>query len=468
MRASKLLCLSVAAVISASPAVAASIAQQWQGAGFTDSGLIWPDIAGAVSGNYIVEMVNNAMRIYEKKTGAVLTPATGGSLMAASGYNPRVVFDPLSRRWYAVSRSTVYSGFTTNEIYYSKSGSADPTKPWRSSWWMSSGVNTPQPVQAAFTSLSVSGGAATIGVINDDGFGAQVSTSLYSIRTQDTPVYPLNPKCAFHGCIDQVASNLTSFDTLPFGTAGYLPQGISTGTAGTTTTLLAFDNTNPAGDSLIAETIANTNSARGAVLSGPTGIVTAYGGTPNPGRQPAGPTYLYNTGTSAITAGVFEVAGLAYFARTIANGTDDAIAWGIFDVASGALVAQGLIATAGMDYSYPSVAADAAGTFVIGFNGSGPSAGQNLSAYAAVCTHTASATSCNPPMLIAAGSSPGYKLQSNLCGFGPAICVAWGQYSVTVQDPAIPGSFWLFQEVPVPDPVWGTAWGTVITRLATP
>jgi hypothetical protein len=128
------------------------------------------------------------------------------------------------------------------------------------------------------------------------------------------------------------------------------------------------------------------------------------------------------------------------------------VAWFVLDVtnpASPTIAAQGSIDNVNFDYFYASVAADASGDFVIGFNGSGPS--QNVSSYAVVCN---SSYICTSPMLLKAGGGNAYSLT----GGGRN---RWGDFSATVVDPTTPGFFWTFQETPLSN----SSWGTQITEI---
>ena len=118
------------------------------------------------------------------------------------------------------------------------------------------------------------------------------------------------------------------------------------------------------------------------------------------------------------------------------------------------VIEQGLIALPGEDLLYPSISANPDGTFVIGFNGSGPTT--NISAYFDVCSTIGLSVTCGAPQLDFAGLVGGYFLTDS------NNVIRWGDYSWTVVDPLDPLDFWLFQEYPLS----AERWGTVITEIA--
>jgi hypothetical protein len=84
----------------------------------------------------------------------------------------------------------------------------------------------------------------------------------------------------------------------------------------------------------------------------------------------------------------------------VAGASGDAIQWGVLNITTDNLVPQGLIQSANTDYLYPTIAANGAGDFVIGFNGS--SASPSISDYWVSCTIRAG---CGAPSVAFAGLS---------------------------------------------------------------
>ena len=84
---------------------------------------------------------------------------------------------------------------------------------------------------------------------------------------------------------------------------------------------------------------------------------------------------------------------------------------------------------------------------VIDFSGS--SAGQPVSAYAAVGKTEAGVTTFAPPVLLRAGTDDFVRLDT----LGRN---RWGDYSATVVDPVDERRFWTVQEFVLGDDIWGT------------
>ena len=100
----------------------------------------------------------------------------------------------------------------------------------------------------------------------------------------------------------------------------------------------------------------------GATLGQVTNSLMNYGGQPQDGRQP-NPTFAIDAGDNRISSGPFQVGNNIYFAQSIFQGGFDVIQGGILDATTGMVTAQGLISLPNEDLLYPSIAANADGTF---------------------------------------------------------------------------------------------------------
>jgi hypothetical protein len=83
---------------------------------FADSGFIPPDTMAAVGPNHIVELINGNFEIRDKTTGASLdsrsldsfwTNIVGLPIINNGRFDPRILFDPSSGRWFAVAIDNV-------------------------------------------------------------------------------------------------------------------------------------------------------------------------------------------------------------------------------------------------------------------------------------------------------------------------------------------------------------------------
>ena len=101
-----------------------------------------PDTDGAVGPNHIVELINGAYAVYNKSGGFVqstgldkfwLNAGVTPSGAFPSTFDPRVVYDPVSTRWFA---SALDHGSGTGSNYVNNfllavSNSSDPTAGWK-------------------------------------------------------------------------------------------------------------------------------------------------------------------------------------------------------------------------------------------------------------------------------------------------------------------------------------------------
>ncbi len=107
------------------------------------SGWIPPDGGFAVGPHQAIVAVNGAVNVFSKG-GAVLSSQTLANFFdglpdSSSTFDPHVVFDPYSQRFWMVAAAS--NGTTSSELYVAVSNNSDAMQGW-STWWM--------PVQANF------------------------------------------------------------------------------------------------------------------------------------------------------------------------------------------------------------------------------------------------------------------------------------------------------------------------------
>jgi hypothetical protein len=153
-----------------------------------------------------------------------------------------------------------------------------------------------------------------------------------------------------------------------------------------------------------------------------------------------------------------------------ANNHRTAIRWYRIDANTGTLGDMGTLSDASHDYIMPSIAANNAGSVVIGFSRTGLD--EFPSAYAAVGQTANGKTTFGSPFLLKAGEG----LYHYIPAF-PAID-RWGDFSATQVDPNDPNTFWTFQEwaaAPFNPPLFGPPpfgvegrWATQVTQISVP
>jgi hypothetical protein len=422
-------------MFSGAQAQAGGIITQFQGGSSSQSGFVPPDMGGGVGGGYVVQLLN----------GVATIDSTAGNLVSQTSLNtffggiatqlsdPRVIFDPASQRWFA-SAITVPGGkaSTQNSILLAVSANANPTGGFTTLSFSSANTST----FADFPTLGVNNAAVTIGT-NDFSTttGGYIASTLFSI-----------PKASLTAATPSLAGQASFVQTNQVGVA---PQAVTdVGGSGTSTSVLSVA-TDTAGNQVYAlSTVTGANAANASLA------LTALYNQPfnnalsNP-TQPGGTTY--DPGDNRISSGAYQAGNNIYFANTVSNGTNDQIAWNVLNATTGGL-STGQIGISGLDLTYGSISANANGTFVVSFNGSG--SGQTITDYYVICS--ALTDTCGAPQVAFASTANNY---SN----APAGVNRWGDYSWTTVDPTNPSNFWLFQQYATSN----STWGTVITEVGT-
>src|SRR5262249_17056161 len=127
--------------------------------------------------------------------------------------------------------------------------------------------------------------------------------------------------------------------------------------------------------------------------------------------------------------------------------------WYRINADTAAVLESGTIADPVLDLFYPSIAANANGTVVIGFNGC--SLTSYVNCYAVVGETVNGVTTFGNRMLLQAGVA---SYQDN-----SGIESRWGDYSATSVDTTDPTSFWTIQMYPAASDTWATQ----ITQIRT-
>src|SRR5215469_6483672 len=90
--------------------------------------------AGAVGPNSFVELLNSVYQVYDK-SGALIQTLSLSDFWQAAGVtpaglpvDPRVLYDPVSQRWFATSSD---NAFNPNDILVAVSNTSDPTQGWQ-------------------------------------------------------------------------------------------------------------------------------------------------------------------------------------------------------------------------------------------------------------------------------------------------------------------------------------------------
>ena len=412
---------------------------------------------GAAGPVHFVELINGRFAVYSKTTGAVVQSTSDTSFWQNSGItipggqdvsDPRVVFDPASQRWFASAIMFDPGTLASNSFMVAVSSSADPTGPWHGVSLVADPVNGDL---ADFPTLGLDAkGVYLSGNMFGPGFnGSPVGASLISIPKADLLL------------ATPTATNATSFGVLDYASRGMVLQPVFNPAGTGNATVLAVGSLGvdfAFHSNLVFSGIANAAGPGGALLSAPSSIpVTPYFVPINP-PQPDPAANDLDDGDARISAIVRQIGDVIYAVHDEeANAHLDntgfwtgqaAIRWYKINAANHSIMQSGTLSDPVIHYFFPSIAANADGTVVIGCNGS--STNSFVSSYAFVGETINGVTTFGPPLLLEAGSASYKDTQAS---YG---ATRWGDYSATSVDPTDPTRFWTIQMVPSAPQVYFT------------
>jgi hypothetical protein len=412
---------------------------------------------GAIGPDHFVELINGRFTVYAKTNGAVMESTTSLAFWQNAGIvvpggqdvsDPRVVFDPGSQRWFASAMLFNSSTLGGNSLVVAASSSADPTGPWR-------GVSV--------VGDPVSGDFADFPTLGLDANGVYLSANMFTPGPSGTVVGSALVSIPKADLLQAVptATNATSFGILSFSGYGMVlhpifnPMGTSNAAVlavGSLGVDFAFHS------NLVATAISNAGGPGAAVLGAPASIpVPAYFVPINP-PQPNPAANDLDDGDARISAVARQVGSVIYAVHAVeANPYKDtsgfwngqaAIRWYKLNAADHSIIQSGTLSDPVLHYFFPSIAANADGTVVIGCNGC--STNSFVSSYAFVGETVNGVTTFGPPLLLKGGSAS-YQFTDTSYG-----ATRWGDYSATSVDPTDPTRFWTIQMVPSAPKVYFT------------
>jgi hypothetical protein len=430
--------LSLCLLTIPSVAQALSIGVNFTGSSLLDSGFIPPDTMGAAGPGHFVELINGRYSVYKKTDGERVQTTTLNNFWRNAGvtpagsfaFDPRVLYDPASQRWFAAS---VDNSFGPNNFLVAVSNTSNPTQGWK-------GFAIPSD-----SNKSHWADFPTLGVNRNGVYVAANMFPLTSFSSTVTAVLVL-PKA------DLVAgstANRKLFETLNFASTGFSLQpvvGDANGAGAPVAILLSDFTTRQFKRTDIVGSVASPKlDTAGKIIDVPRFA------RPPQAQQPGLKAPL-DAGDNRLSSNVVMRNGELWGVQSVNDAGRSALRWFDINVATNTLRQSGLIADQELSFYYGSIAVNDFGDVVIGFTGSGPS--QFASAYAVEGHTRGGVTSFDDPVLLKAGVST-YEVT-----FG-AGRNRWGDYSATTLDPNDPLTFWTTQE-------WVSAtnvWSTQITEL---
>jgi hypothetical protein len=426
-----------------------------------DSNASPADGDGAVGTNHFVEFINGRYSVYDKATGNRVQTMTDLQFWAAGGItfastvgisDPRIMYDTTSQRWFASMIDIpvdTRGRQRSNHFLLAVSATSDPTGAWGA---FTFAADTNNVNFADFPTLGL------------DQNGVYLSGDMF-----DRLGNPYGPLLVSIPKSDLLASTPSITRRQYFGPYTYTSRGdvlqpaVTSGNATSPEICLAVSDLgvdlttqSPNGphSTLVLSQIANAATGA-ATLNNPSVTITvpAYS-VPFDPTQPDGSNNLADN-DARFAACVRRVGNILYATHATETNNRAAVRWYKINAVNNTVVQSGDITDPNLDLFYPSIAANEAGTVVIGFNGA--SSSQYVSSYAAMGQMVNGSLSFGPVTLLKAGTG-------NYQNPDPTGESRWGDYSATTVDPADSTHFWTIQVIAISR----TVWETQITELITP
>ncbi len=416
-----------------------SIGTSFVGSTFSASGFIPPDTMGAIGPDHYIELINGRYAAFLKSNGAELESSSlnafwnaAGAAPAGNSFDPRVLYDHDSGRWFAVS---VDNAQGPNNFLVAVSDTSDPTDGWTG---FKIDADSDNAQWADFPTVGINADALCVSA---NMFGSSFRVNILVLPKADL-LLPV-PTVAN-------ATLLESFTSTQVGSA--------------LQPVIDFDGDDPLALPILSRY--SSSSLRRMTMLGPMTspalsigplIGTTSFGTPPDADQPPMPfpKQDIDTGDSRFSGNVILRNGILWAVQTINSGGRAAVRFFKINAATDAMLHEDVISDPQLAFYYPSIAVNELGDLVIGFSGS--SSTQAVACYAAAGLTSGGATTLFAPVRIQNGFND-YEI---IDGSGRN---RWGDYSATTLDPVDSTRFWTAQEFVIGEDEWATK----ITELILP
>jgi hypothetical protein len=405
-----------------------------------------PDTNGAAGADYFVELLRPSYSVYRKSDGARVQTSTISNFWAAAGvtvsdraFDPRVLYDPHAKRWYAVAVDNFNNGSPLlNSFLFAISNSSDPTAGWKG-FKIDSDSNDDR--WADFPMVGYNNDVVTLSAP----MYLSGSTSPPSLST-----FVVIPKSDLLSPTPTVA-NASRFEELNNSATGFCVQPA-----------VDMDN-GPLPLPLLSITANGTGLKRNSVMGTPSApsINTAGGFMPldplnflPPKADQPGPKADIDTFDVRASSSVVRNNGELWAVNCVNVNGRAGLRW--YHITENTNdMESGFISDPSLAFFYPSIAVNDFGDVVIGMSGTDPNT--FVSAFAVVGKTVDGVTTFGTPFV----TKPGVSDYQRLDGTGNN---SWGHYSATTNDPTDPSIFWTNQEYVHATDVWGTQ----VTELILP
>jgi hypothetical protein len=397
------------------------------------------DVAGAVGPKHVVDFDEGGFVVHDKATGKELQRYSPrefwhqveppGSIDPQKDANdPRILYDPLSERWFACA-----AGTTVAESFLAVSTSSDPTQHWK-------GVKLPLPKIDPYMKMGVDRNGLYICSSNGDPDWRQ-AMNCYAIPRSDV-IAPGGP----------VLTHGQTFTGLRFAAMPAMDLDPDK-TADAPELLLVNEFSDGTCSKLYMYRI--TWSGLTASISDVQTIPlskTYQTPTPNNAVQPAPGPMLRAGGGNRRLESVFVHNGSVFGCNgaKLTPGSRPGILWYELRISDGALLQEGLVDDPKCDYLHPSLAVDSKGNIGVGCTRTSET--EFPSVYVMMHAATDPASTMRAPVLAVPGTTC-YR-------YSGLAAVNLSHYSSTCIDPSNPNRLWTYQAYAnsTVDKRWCTAW----------
>ena len=391
-----------------------------------------PDNVGAVGPNHIVSFTCANFVVHDKKTGEVLKKMSQTEFWAQLGFkdmdsapnDPRMLYDPLSKRWIA----TTAFDKNLHQLMLAVSSSSDPTKPWK-------GVKTP---------LKSPDFGFRCGVDKNGFYGCYWNFNKDLHTMMDCWVIPKEDLLAPEGPDLANARVLPGIEIESFPATDLDPDKAPDAPEVLLCHEFPVNNVQFSKLYMYKITWAGKKASISKVQEIPLGrtyIAPNGSSLKNQGVQPA-PGLKLRADEGRRTACVYVHGGSLFTCNEAKDKIDSrpGIFWAEVRARDGELLQEGLIDSPDCDYLAPSLAVDAGGNVGIGCTRT--SEKEFPSVVVMMRAAGDAKSTMRPPVLAAKGTA----IYSSDLGNNSKFGIGWGNYNSTCLDPSDPRVIWTYQE----------------------
>ena len=458
------------------------IGQNFTGSTYSVNTQVTPaDANGAVGPNHFMEFINGTVAVYNKANGSNVQRKTNLKFWSDAGLiispdsdvtDPRVIYDPVSQRWFAsqvdFDASAAVNGLDptleANDFLIAVSTTQNPNGSW---------------IGFMFQADPDTGDFADFPTLGVDARGVYLSGDM--LRGEASPIGPglvSIPKADLIALTPTV-TNRTWFGVLGYASRGQVLQPATCFDGSISGVILSMGDigtdSNPHSN-LVSFVVQNPDTAA-ATLTAPSSIgVIPYVVPFNTDMdvplfsavQPDG-TQTLQANDARLSAKVYAVGGVLFATHNTEINNHIAIRWYRINAATLAVLETGTLSDPNLDLFFPSIAANSNGVVVIGYNSSGLN--ENISCWAVAGQTVNGTTTFGSPMLLQSGVASYHDAGEIIAQLqdDPVVDSRWGDYSSLSVDPLDSTRFWSIQMYPSDfDPDFGLGiWSTQITELLT-